>query len=86
MPRIAEFFGIVIQIYHQEHRPQHFHATYGGDSATVRIEPIEVLEGHLPPRQLRLVLEWAGLRQHEKTRNWERARDKDTLGPIEPLR
>ena len=86
MPRIAEFFGIVILMYHREHRPPHFHATYGGDSSTVRIEPIEVLEGHLPPRQLRLVLERAGLRQNQLMRNWERAWDKDTLEPIEPLR
>jgi hypothetical protein len=85
MPRISEFFGIVIQMYHREDGPPHFHATYGGETATVGIDPVELLEGHLPPRQLRLVLEWAGLRRTDLMRNWERARNKETLERIEPL-
>lgn len=29
MPRISEFFGIVISLYWAEHPPPHFHAPYG---------------------------------------------------------
>ena len=28
MPRICEFFGIVIYMYYNDHRPPHFHAEY----------------------------------------------------------
>lgn len=41
MPRISAFYGIVIWMYHDEvhhlGRP-HFHATYGGDEASIDIE------------------------------------------------
>ena len=65
MPRISEFFGLVIQMYHREHGVPHFHATYGDDTITVGIDPMELLEGHLPPRQRRSVLEWATLHRDE---------------------
>ena len=29
MPRIAEFYGIAIYMYHREHGVPHFHALYG---------------------------------------------------------
>lgn len=29
MPRIAEFFGIFIYMYFEDHSPPHFHAIYG---------------------------------------------------------
>lgn len=86
MPRISEFYGIVIQMYHREHGVPHFHATYGDETATVGLDPIEVLEGYLPPRQRRLVLEWAGSRRNQLIRNWERAWNKETLERVEPLR
>ncbi len=41
MPRISAFYGIVIWMYHDEAhhggRP-HFHASYGGDEATIDID------------------------------------------------
>lgn len=52
MPRISAFYGIVIWMYHDEAhhggRP-HFHASYGGDEATVDIENLATLAGGLPP-------------------------------------
>jgi len=33
MPVISTFFGIVIRILYQEHRPPHFHAAYQGQQA-----------------------------------------------------
>jgi hypothetical protein len=29
MPEISRFFGIVIQMYFDDHNPPHFHAEYG---------------------------------------------------------
>ena len=42
MPRIAEFFGIVISMFYKEHAPPHFHAVYGQFEATVTIDPIQI--------------------------------------------
>ena len=37
VPRISEFYGIVIEMYYGDHAPPHFHARYGGDSAKIEI-------------------------------------------------
>lgn len=37
MPTISMFYGILIQMYWDEHAPPHFHATYGEFKATVDI-------------------------------------------------
>jgi hypothetical protein len=29
MPTVAWFYGIVIQMYYDDHQPPHFHARYG---------------------------------------------------------
>ena len=38
MPTISMFYGIVIQMYWQDHAPAHFHVRYGGDQAVIAIE------------------------------------------------
>lgn len=88
MPRISAFYGIVIWMYHDElhhlGRP-HFHAGYGGEEASVDIETLEVIAGGLPPRALRLVVEWARGHQAELRENWDRARRHEPLERIDPL-
>jgi hypothetical protein len=58
VPRISEFYGIVIEMYFADHPPPHFHARYGGEEATIVIASGAVLAGSLPGRALRLVREW----------------------------
>jgi hypothetical protein len=84
-PPISRFFGIVIQMYFKDHAPPHFHAAYGGARATVRIDPVGLLRGELPPRALGLVAEWARLHRAELLEDWERARRLQALDPIPPL-
>lgn len=89
MPRISSFYGIVIWMYHDEihHRGRpHFHASYGGDEASIDIENLAVISGELPPRARRLVADWARAHLPELRENWERARRHEQLRPIEPLR
>ena len=50
MPRICEFFGIVIYMYFNDHNPAHFHAEYAESEASFTIDTLEVLEGELPRR------------------------------------
>jgi len=85
MPRISAFYGIVITMYWRDHPPPHFHAAYGGQVAEIAIETLEVIDGWLPPRALRLVIEWASQHQDELMENWERARAHERLVAIDPL-
>lgn len=85
MPRISEFFGIIITMYYNDHAPAHFHAIYGGYEAKIAIETFETLEGRLPLRALGMVLEWAASHRRELSANWDRARRGVALKPIEPL-
>ena len=65
MPEISRFLGIVIRMYFLDHDPPHFHAAYAGAEAQIRIRPLGVLGGTLPPRALALVVEWASLHEIE---------------------
>ena len=64
MPEISRFFGIVIRMYVNDHYPPHFHVRYGEYKAILAIDAPVIVEGHLPPRALGLVIEWAS--QHPK--------------------
>ncbi len=85
MPRIADFYGIAVYMYYNEHGPPHFHALYGGYRATVGMDSVQVLRGSLPHRAESLVLEWAGMHQRELAANWAAAREYRPLQPIAPL-
>jgi uncharacterized protein DUF4160 len=50
VPRICEFFGIVVSMYYNDHEPAHFHAVYAEHEAVVTIGSLEVLQGYLPAR------------------------------------
>lgn len=60
-------------------------AFYGILSAQLEIETLQVLDGSLPPRALRLVREWAELHRQELRDNWQRALAHEPLVPIDPL-
>ena len=47
-------------MFYKEHGVAHFHAVYGEYEASIEVESGKV-HGELPPRALRLVLEWAAL-------------------------
>lgn len=85
MPEVSRFFGIIIAMFWDEHNPPHFHARYGKHQAAIEIASLRSLEGHLPPRVLGLVIEWASQHQAELMSNWESARDNKPLRRIEPL-
>jgi hypothetical protein len=85
MPRISEFFGILIAMYYNDRFPAHFHATYAGHEATYKIDTLEMISGEMPRRPNALVLEWAAQHRAELTSDWEKARQGLGLTPIEPL-
>ena len=85
MPEISRFLGIVIRMHFLDHAPPHFHAHYGGLTASLRISPPELLVGSLPPRVLALVEEWATLHQAELQAYWRRLQAEVPPTRIAPL-
>jgi hypothetical protein len=85
VPTICRFFGIVIRMYLEDHAPPHFHATYGGFEASIRIEPVGVMRRELPPRALGLVMEWARIHRQALLADWDLASRFEPLDPIPPL-
>ena len=48
----------------EDHPPPHFHAVYGEYNAIFDIETLQMIEGDLPNRAIKIVLEWGA--QHQK--------------------
>ena len=86
MPTISMFRGIKVFMNWREHQPPHFHATYGGQEVLISIRDIEVLEGSLPHKQLKMLLGWAAFHQEELLENWMLAEKMQELFTIEPLK
>jgi hypothetical protein len=82
MPTIAWFYGIMIQMYYNDHEPPHFHARYGRAKAIVRLSDGEIISGELPPTATRMVRQWALARNAELQDNWRRARAHQPLEKI----
>ena len=85
MPAISRFFGIVITMNYNDHSPPHFHVRYGNQKALVAIDTLALIRGHLPPRVLGFVVEWASQHRTALAENWDLARRQQPLQPIQPL-
>jgi hypothetical protein len=82
MPEIARFYGIVIKLFFGDHPPPHFHAVYGEWMGLFNLETLEMIEGDLPSRATKLVIEWASLYQWELQDMWK----KQEFYKLPPLR
>jgi len=72
-------------VLRDDHPPPHFHARYGENEATIEIEMVTTLEGHLPPRALSLVREQAIVQREELREDWRLCRGNAPPARIEPL-
>jgi hypothetical protein len=85
MPEVSRFFGIVIQMYVDDHLPAHFHARQAGSEVVVAIETLAIIRGRLSPRAHALVVEWAALHTDELLVDWTLAQSGLPLNRIAPL-
>lgn len=85
MPEVSRFYGIIIQIYFGDHTPAHFHALYGEHTALIDIQSLALVDGHLPPRALGLVIEWASLHQADLHAAFALAQQMQKPPKIAPL-
>jgi hypothetical protein len=85
VPTISRFYGILIQMFWNDHAPPHFHALYGNEEAVIDIATLEVTRGYLPSRALSLVIEWAKIHRAELSEDWELCRLHQMPKKIAPL-
>ncbi len=85
MPRISEFYGIIIAMFYNDHNPPHFHAIYQGNHGVIAIKDFQLINGHLPSKALSLIIEWASLNQEALLTNWQLAKAHKPLNKIAPL-
>ncbi|MEK7396154.1 MAG: DUF4160 domain-containing protein [Candidatus Poribacteria bacterium] len=87
MPTISMFYGIIIRMYCSpgEHNPPHFHAYYQNHKVVIDITTCELMEGKLPPKQMKLVLAWAEINKEELLADWELASNGELPFKIKPL-
>ena len=57
MPEVSRFYGIIIKLFFADHPPPHFHAIYGKYNALFNLETREIIEGYLPNRATKMVIE-----------------------------
>ena len=80
MPIIARFYGILIKMYFREHGVPHFHALYGECNGVFDIEKLEMIEGDLPNRAQKMIIEWANLYKNDLLEMWETQNFKNLPG------
>ncbi|WP_034999366.1 DUF4160 domain-containing protein [Beijerinckia mobilis] len=85
MPTLSIFYGILIQMFWNDHAPAHFHVRYAEYRAQIAIDTLEIVEGNLPARALALVQEWAKQHQNELMENWDLCLRNQSPKKIEPL-
>ena len=85
MPTICRFYGLLIQMYFDDHNPPHFHVIYNDFQAAIAINDFSILEGDLPPKALGLAMEWARAHKEQLLSDWQLAKSRQPLLPIEPL-
>jgi len=85
VPEISRFLGVVVTMYFNDHHPPHFHVRHEAHRARIRIRPLGLLDGYLPPRVLGIVMEWAEVHIEELTRNSTTLATNGTFETIAPL-
>jgi len=85
MPTISVFYGIIIQMFWDEHAPPHFHARYAEHEVVLDIRTLDVIEGALPRRAMALVQEWAQDHRTDLLENWDLCAHRQSPRKIAPL-
>ncbi len=88
MPAISLFYGILVLMFfrdNERHHTPHIHVRYQGTEASISIETGEILQGSLPPKQLKMVQVWIDIHKEELMLDWELAVNGDAPFRISPL-
>ena len=89
MPTISMFYGIIIYMYffdNKRHHTPHVHAEYAEHTAVLSIGEGEVLDGHLPKKQLKMVQAWIAIHEDDLFADWKLAIQGQDVFRIDPLK
>lgn len=70
------FYGILVLMFFRDnkrHHLPHIHARYQSDEAAISLEDGSVLDGHIPPKQLKMVEAWIEIYEDELYVDWDLA-------------
>jgi hypothetical protein len=79
VPRVANFDGLVVKLYFNDHPPPHVHVYAGRvgrpgvQAARVSIDTGELIDGVLAPTKVALVRGWCAQHRAALRADWERA-------------
>ncbi|MEG0152581.1 MAG: DUF4160 domain-containing protein [Cellulosilyticaceae bacterium] len=79
---ITRFYGMVIKMYPNDHVPPHFHVIYNEYNGVFSIEELEMIEGDLPNKAKRMILEWAEMYKVQLLQMWN-TKEFVKLPPLE---
>ena len=84
MPVISRFYGMIIKMFFlaSEHNPPHIHVVYGEYVGVIDIRTLQMIQGDLPNKALKIVQEWTQIHQAELLKMWE-TQDIQPLPPID---
>ena len=88
MPVLSTFYGIIARMFNEkggQHKLPHVHAKYGDNEIAVAFDGT-VLEGNLPPKQLKMLLAWIAIHEDELKANWELLLNGEQIFKIDPLK
>ncbi len=88
MPTISMFYGMLVLMFFRDNRRHnlpHIHARYQGEEAAIALEDGNILDGKLPPKQLKMVQAWIEIHKEELYVDWELAVNGDEPFRIAPL-
>ncbi len=68
---IARFNGILIKMYFCEHGVPHFHAIYGDFNGVFDLQTLEMIEGDLPQRAQRMIVDWSTQYKNDLLQMWQ---------------
>jgi hypothetical protein len=80
VPIIARFYGILIKMYFREHGVAHFHALYGEYNGVFELDTLEMIEGDLPQRAVKMIQEWGARYRQDLREMWTTQRFKQLPG------
>lgn len=87
MPRISEFFGIIVYMYWmdiQKHRKPHFHVRFKGNEAVFDLSG-KCLTGNVGDRANHLISEWCAENRKAIKQAWECAVNGKEIPWVRPL-
>ena len=85
MPEISRFLGMIIKMF-DDHNPPHFHVEFQEYRAIIHIKTADIIEGYLPPKQLKSIQLWTSIHEEELLENFiNLGKDFKSWNKIDPL-